>query len=54
MGYVRYKLSDNLHKLVKEVCKKLGVKESEMSRQALMEYLKSLSVLTDRIKERKN
>ncbi len=53
MAYVRYKLSDDLHKILKEVCKKLGLKESELSRQALIEYLRSLSVLSEKVKEHK-
>ncbi len=53
MAYVRYKLSDDLHKILKDVCKKLGLKESELSRQALLEYLKSLSILSEKVKEKK-
>ena len=53
MAYVRYKLSENLHKILKETCKKLGMKESELSRQAIIEYLKSLSALSEKIKEKK-
>ncbi len=53
MAYVRYKLSENLHKILKEVCGKLGMKESELSRQALMEYLKSLSIISEKIKEKR-
>lgn len=52
MAYVRYKLSEELHKIFKEVCKKIGMKESELSRQALMEYLKSLSVISEKVKEK--
>lgn len=52
MAYVRYKLSDGLHQILKEVCKKLGMKESELSRQAVMEYLKSLSVISQKVKEK--
>lgn len=53
MAYVRYKLSEDLHKILKEVCKKLGMKESELSRQALIEYLRSLSVLSEKVREKK-
>jgi hypothetical protein len=52
MAYIRYKVSEELHKIIKEVCKKLGMKESELSRQAVMEYLKSLSVFNERIKRK--
>lgn len=53
MGYVRYKLSDDTHKILKKVGKRLGMKESEISRIALMEYLKSLDVLSDEVKGHK-
>ncbi len=52
MAYVRYKLSNETHKILKKVCGRLGVKESEISRIALMEYLKSLGVLSERVKKR--
>ena len=44
MAYIKYKVSEELHKQVKEICKKIGIKESELSRQALIEYLKSLGL----------
>ena len=53
MAYVRYKLSEGLHVILKEVCKKLGMKESELSRQALIEYLRSISAISEKIKEKK-
>ncbi len=51
MAYVRYKLPDGVHEVLKEVCKKLGMKESELSRQAIIEYLKSMSVISAKVKE---
>jgi hypothetical protein len=51
MGYVRYKLPEETHKMVKTVCKKFGMKESEISRLAVMEYLKSIGVLSERAKK---
>jgi antitoxin component of RelBE/YafQ-DinJ toxin-antitoxin module len=51
MGYVRYKLPDETHEILKRVCKRLGMKESEMSRMALMDYLRSLSVLSEKVKK---
>jgi len=42
MAYIRYKVADALHKTIKEICKKIGLKESELSRTAIIEYLKSL------------
>lgn len=53
MAYVRYKLPGETHKILKRVCKRLGMKESEISRIALMEYLKSLGLLSDRVKKLK-
>ena len=50
MAYVRFKLSDDTHKIVKKVCDRLGMKESEIARIALIEYLKSLSVLTTEVR----
>lgn len=51
MGYIRYKLPDRTHIILKGVCEKLDMKESEVSRIALMEYLKSLGVLTENVKK---
>ncbi len=51
MGYIRYKLSDETEAILEEVCDKLGMKKSEISRIALMEYLKSLSVVSQKVKE---
>ena len=52
MGYVRYKLSNESHDMLRKVSRRLGMKESELSRVALMEYLKSLGVLSERVKSR--
>jgi len=52
MGYVRYKISDKTEKILEEVCNKLGMKKSEISRVALMEYLKSLSIISQKVKEK--
>ena len=52
MGYVRYKISDKTEKILEDVCKKLGMKKSELSRLALMEYLKSLSIMSQKVKEK--
>ncbi len=51
MGYIRYKLPDRTHTILKGVCEKLDMKESEVSRIALMEYLKSLGVLSENVKK---
>ena len=51
MAYVRYKLPEPTHKLLKKVALRLGMKESEVSRIAMMEYLKSLGVIGDRIRK---
>ena len=52
MGYVRYKLPENTHKMLRNMSKSIGLKESEISRLALMEYMKSLGILSDRVKRR--
>ncbi len=51
MAYVRFKLSDDTHKILKKVCSRLGMKESEIARIALIEYMKSLSVLSYEVKK---
>ena len=53
MAYVRFKLSDGTHRILKNVCDRLGMKESEIARIALIEYLKSLSVLSNEVKRHK-
>ncbi len=45
MGYIRYKVPEEMHQIMKGVCEKLGLKESEMSRIALYEYLKSIRAI---------
>ncbi|MBI2173020.1 MAG: hypothetical protein HYT73_02290 [Candidatus Aenigmarchaeota archaeon] len=45
MGYIRYKVPDETHQILKGVCERLGLKESEMSRIALYEYLKSVKAI---------
>lgn len=45
MGYVRYKIPEETHQILKNVCGKLGLKESEISRIALYEYLKSIKAI---------
>lgn len=50
IGYVRFKVHDEMHKTIKKICKKLGLKESELSRMALMEYLRSMNVFEEKIK----
>lgn len=53
MGYIRYKLSDETHGILKKVSGRLGMKESEISRIALMEYLKSIGVISERVRKRR-
>jgi hypothetical protein len=50
MAYVRYKLSEESHDLLKKVCSRLGMKESEVSRIALMEYMRSIGILSDKVR----
>jgi len=52
MAYIKYKLQEGVHEVLREVCKKLGMKESEVSRQALMEYLQRMSVISAKVKEK--
>ncbi len=44
MAYIKYKVTDELHKTIRDICKKIGIKESELSRQAVIEYLKGLGI----------
>jgi len=53
MAYVRYKLPEETHKILKKACKSLGLKESEISRIALMDYMKSLGILSEKVRSRK-
>jgi hypothetical protein len=53
MGYVRYKLSNESHDMLKKVSRRLGMKESELSRVALIEYMRSLGILSERVKKRR-
>lgn len=50
MAYVRYKLPEESHEILKKVCTRLGMKESEISRIALMQYLHSLGILSDKVR----
>ncbi|MBI2972061.1 MAG: hypothetical protein HYY37_06585 [Candidatus Aenigmarchaeota archaeon] len=50
MGYVRYKLPEETHDILRRLSRKLGLKESELSRLALMEYFKSLGLITESVK----
>ena len=52
MAYIRFKVSEEMHKTIREICKKLGVKESELSRTALMEYLRSIGAFSEKIKKK--
>ncbi len=51
MGYVRYKLSEETHNILRRMGKNLGMKESEISRIALIEYMKSLSLISEKVKK---
>jgi hypothetical protein len=53
MGYVRYKLSGESHDMLRKVSRRLGMKESELSRLALMDYMKSIGVLEERVNKRR-
>lgn len=49
MGYVRYKLPEQTHEMLRRMSSRFGMKESEVSRIALMEYMRSLGVLSERV-----
>ena len=51
MAYVRYKLSEETHDILRRMSRKLGLKESEISRLALLEYLKSLGLISESMKQ---
>ena len=50
IAYIRFKVGDEMHKTIKEVCASLGLKESELSRVALLEYLRSMNVFEAKIR----
>jgi hypothetical protein len=49
MGYVRYKVPEETHQIMRSVCQRLGLRESEMSRIALYEYLKSVKAIENNL-----
>ena len=51
MADIRFRLPDETDNVLDGVAKKLGMKKSEIARMALMEYLKSLSVISKKVKE---
>jgi hypothetical protein len=53
MAYIRYKLSNEMHTELKKMAKKLGMKESEISRLALIDYMKSLGIIHEKISKKK-
>ncbi len=53
LAYVRYKLSSEMHTELKNMAKKLGMKESEISRLALIEYMKSFGILHEKVGKRR-
>ena len=53
MAYVRYKLSKEMHDELKSMSRKLGMKESEISRLALIEYMKSLGIIHETVSKRR-
>jgi hypothetical protein len=50
MAYIRYKLPEPTHKIMRKVGIRLGMKDSEISRIAVMEYLKTLGILGDKVR----
>ena len=52
MGEVRFKTTRQEDEIIDNVCQKMGWKRADLGRQALNEYLKSLSVISQRVKEK--
>ena len=50
MAYVRYKLSEETHDILRRMSRKLGLKESEISRMAVIEYMKSLGLISEGVR----
>ena len=50
MGYIRFKIPEETEEIMEQVCSKLGMKKSELARVALLDYLKSLSVISEKVK----
>jgi len=49
---VKVYLSREQKKLLERICSSLGMDESEVLRQAFMEYAKSISLITERVHEK--
>ncbi|MEM4701506.1 MAG: hypothetical protein QXZ51_05135 [Candidatus Bathyarchaeia archaeon] len=47
---VKVVLSSQQHEILKRIAQRLGISESETLRTALMDYAKTLSLLTEHIK----
>jgi hypothetical protein len=46
--WVKVYLSDEQKRLLKRIAESLGIEESEVLRQAFMEYAKSISLITEK------
>ncbi|HLD85527.1 MAG TPA: hypothetical protein VI968_03135 [archaeon] len=53
MAYVRYKLPEKTHDMLKRMSRKTGLRESELSRIALIEYMRSIGMVSDRVRKKK-
>ncbi len=51
---VRVVISEKQREMLKELCSRLGVSESEALRMALMDYIKELSLMTETIHRNNN
>ena len=51
MAEIRFQTRKGEDEIINEVCKKMGWKRADLGRQAVLEYLKSLSVIARKIKQ---
>lgn len=47
--FVKVYLSQTQIRILKKICEKLGIQESELLRQTFMEYAKSVSLVTEAV-----
>jgi predicted DNA-binding protein len=52
MGYIRFKLPDEIEEILDKLSTKLGMKKSEITRIAVIDYLKSISMISEKAKEK--
>jgi len=50
--WVKVYLSEEQKRLLERIASRLGISESEVLRQAFMEYAKSISLITEKVHEK--